>query len=586
MTLLAASGIVAVTFGRYRHRGNFAAQAVAVSAGIITLSLAWWQIAPLPFAPGRLLAFASLLVACDLAFASDGGRAFPTVGTLTAFACAAVTLLVNVGGYLTDPVALQTIGHHWGAFIGPALHVRAGLIPFVDVPLQYGAGPTTLILAFCDDARCWRGGEMVFVGSAVLQGVLLLHMAIASRRSAVQTAVITIAMFAATLLWTGQPSLGALALGTPSDAGMRYLPVTLVGYLFFFDRPRAAAAALALAVIWSPETAVMATMVYGGVVIADLGPWRAARSTTIIIVTAFATFVLVHRIIFGQWIEPAAFLEYMNHVPGPMPAMPISDTLVLFGGLVVATIMIVQRTVDLTINRRDRVVTWLLFSTATIWFGRSHPNSVCNLAPFLLLVALRYAERVTTDLSRSATRFVIATAIAALALAPWQMTARNLRWQLDPDVVSDATRKLEPGIERIRQRIANPGGLGIADIGGALVRHPSETLIWTALDPGSLWPYVPHRRRQLYLQRSSVRLGRSGFVIFEENEYPLIQDFHDGYQIASVARFEGAAALAADSTTHYTVICFDPRLSPATRQVGPRCPTMAVTTASAVTASH
>jgi hypothetical protein len=34
-----------------------------------------------------------------------------------------------------------------------------------------------------------------------------------------------------------------------------------------------------------------------------------------------------------------------------------------------------------------------LFAAASFWFGRSHPNNVCNLVPFLALVAFRVLDR-------------------------------------------------------------------------------------------------------------------------------------------------------------------------------------------------
>ena len=53
-------------------------------------------------------------------------------------------------------IDLQTAWHHWGAYIGPAQLVFAGVLPLHDIPLQYGFGPTMLLAASCK-INCWSG---------------------------------------------------------------------------------------------------------------------------------------------------------------------------------------------------------------------------------------------------------------------------------------------------------------------------------------------------------------------------------------------------------------------------------------------
>jgi hypothetical protein len=131
---------------------------------------------------------------------------------------------------------------------------------------------------------------------------------------------------------------------------------------------------------------------------------------------------------------------------------------------------------------------------------------------------------------------------------------------------------LEPDIERIREQIANPGELGVADFGFDYLRHPSETLVWTPMDPSSLWFFVPSQRRQRYIQRSSARMGRSGWAIFDDDRRFLLNDFQAGYTIAEQRDFIGAPSSADGSQRHYVAVCFNPRPDIAASIVGPACP--------------
>ena len=548
---------------------------IGAAAAILPVSLAWWAVTPAPLQLLSLAAFALVMIAVSvgLGMRREGRGGWSTA--MGIFIAAGLLLLLDLGGYTHNLLAMQVLAHHWGAFIGPALHVQAGLVPFYDVPLQYGAGPTALIVALCGYGQCWRGGEVAFAASTLLYGALILDMALTGlrRASVSRVAATTVAVFAAVMLWTGMPHVGSLAIATPSTGGMRYLPVCLVAWLLFRGHARSAAAMFALAVMWSPETAAMAIAVYGAVRTADRGIFAAGIETGLLTFTSATVFVVVHRLIFAVWIEPAVFFEYILHVPGPWPIAPVSDTLVLASALVIGGVMVARPPSDPVVARHDRVVTMLLFAAVSVWFGRSHPNNICNIAPFILLVVLRVIDR-SEHAGRVALQVAVGTSVGALALSPWKIVPYDPNWRIDPDGIAAETVALEPGIGAIRARIANPGGLGIADFGTSMVRRPSERIVWTALDPASLWTYVPHARRQLYLARTSARLRRSGFGIFEQNLDPFIRDFSGGYRIASVTRVDGPTAAVEISTRHYTVVCFDPILAPGAVQVGPRCPTL------------
>jgi hypothetical protein len=83
---------------------------------------------------------------------------------------------------------------------------------------------------------------------------------------------------------------------------------------------------------------------------------------------------------------------------------------------------------------------------------------------------------------------------------------------------------------------------------------------------------VPSGRRQLYIQRSSARLRRSGWAIFDEEQLFLFEEFRAGYTVAQQHSFLGAPSPDDGSQRHYSAACFNPRPDVAASTVGPACP--------------
>jgi len=384
----------------------------------------------------------------------------------------------------------------------------------------------------------------------------------------------TIVVFAAVFLWPGYPSVGNGLLANPSVGGIRFLPATLVACLLFFDRPALAAAALVPAALWSPESAAMSITVFGLCETARVGFTRALLRTGGLLAGGYAGLVLLHRAVFGVWMDPAAFAEYVLHVPGPLPINPISNAMVLAAILCIGGWLIMFASPDQATARRDYTATVLLFAASSYWFGRSHPNNICNLMPFLVLVAFRALDRSAgTHLpSGSVMSFGLATSAAALAFSPWQSIPYDPRATVDIQELVADFRVLEPDIEHIREEIPNPDKLGIADFGSSYTRHASEKLIWTPMDPSSLWSFVPSERRQLYIRRSSARLRRSGWAIFDPDQHFLLDDLRAGYTVAMERNFLGAPMPGDGSRRQYLAVCFDPRPDIAGANIGPACP--------------
>jgi hypothetical protein len=549
----------------------------AATAVTLVLSLAWWRIAPSAIAPLPLAAFAAILGGLTVGFSDPWKRRQHTLGIpVAAFLIAGFLLLIDLGGYRPDEPILRFLAHHWGAYVGSALHLRAGLVPFYDIPLQYGLGPTLAIAAVCDGADCWRGTECVVIAMNLAGGLLILRMVLATSvpRGPMWHYAATIVVFAAIFLWPGGPADGSGLLATPSVGAMRFLPVTLIAFLLFFGRPAAAAAALVPAVLWSPESAAMSITVFGLCEAARIGFVGALLRGGGLLAGSYAGLVLLHHATFGVWMDPLAFVEYLVHVPGPLPINPFSDAMLLAAVLGLGGWLMVRRSPDPVTAHRDRTTTFLLFATTSYWLGRSHPNNICNLMPFLVLVSFRVLDRPAGDRSLLAdvTGFGLATSVAALAMSPWHSVPYDFRATVDIHRVVADFPSLEPDIEQIRRQIANPDGLGIADFGPSYTRHPSEKIVWTPMDPSSLWSYVPSERRQLYIQRSTARIRRAGWAIIEDEQRFLFDDLHAGYTVAEQRGFVGAPSPLDGSRRHYLAVCFNPRPDIAMSIVGPACP--------------
>jgi len=550
---------------------------VTAAITIITLSLAWWQIDSVVTNWVVVIVFMSTFIVMAYGLVVETNhRSLPVALLILPFLFAGVLLLGDLGSYSERSMVLVALVHHWGAFIGPALHVRAGLVPFYDIPLQYGLGPTSLIAATCNGADCWLGTEVMVVSASVLMSFLVVCMALMTLRprSWPWQVAVTLAVFAAVYLWTGEPFYGNRVLAYPSSTGLRYLPVCAIAYLLFFNHPRWAAVLLVPAVLWSPESAVMALSVFGLSETARIGIVRAASRSLLIAAASYGTLIVLHRLTFGVWIEPATFFEYVLHVPGPLPINPVSDAMVLAATLLLGGWLLRHRSQDAVTAQRDRVVTFLLFATASVWFGRSHENNICNIMPFIVLVAVRAMDRGPTASSRlgDPVNFALAVSVAALALSPWRSVPFDPRATTDIYDIVKMIPLVDPDVRQIRHDLPNPGNLGIADFGRFYIRNPSERLVWTPMDPSSLWTFVPSARRQVYIQRSSMRLRRSGWAIFEADQNEMIKDFAAGYVVKSERYFDHGVSQPKISRTGYTVVCFDPRPDLVVNRVGPACP--------------
>jgi hypothetical protein len=544
-------------------------QLVAVAAAVTSLavSLAWWLAEePNPSVLVRLVAFVLVVAGLQAAFwfkEEAVSRSVTRYLTLV-YLIAGLLLLVNLAAYQVGP-PLYTFHHHQGAYIGPALHIRAGLVPFYDVPLQYGLGPALAVAGACELGGCWSGMQLLTVAANLAMGLLILRMALSTStaRGLRWTIAATFVVFAAVFFWPAIPNLGNLPAAAPSTGGMRFLPAVLVAFLLFFERPGVAAAVLAPAVLWSPESAYMSMAVFGVHETARLGLRRAMGRAIGIGAGAYIGMAVVHRLTYGVWVQPDVIAEYVLHVPGVLPIEWRSDVLLLIAAFGLAAWTVCRTPVDASSFRRDLVAASLLFGAASYYFGRSHPNNVCNLMPFVALVGFRTLDGQSPIGFPALNRLAViglSTTVAAGALSLWQYVPFRNGFMVNPNILAAAAANEDRAMPAIRKRIVNPEYLGIADFGWTFNRNPVETVVWTNMDPLCLWASLPSARRKLYIRRSAARLRLPGWVIIGDAERDLLNtqrdllnEFSVAYRITDVTTYMVRSPAPGGEPLTYTV---------------------------------
>ncbi len=321
----------------------------------------------------------------------------------------------------TGPIAsgqgIGTLWHHWGVYVGSAQLLVAGAVPFFDFPIQYGFGPTVTMALACR-TDCWEGAYYVISVANLFYLLTLVFGTTLLIRGMATGLILTAAgaMISAVLLWTIYPPFLVSPLATPSTGGLRFLPLALLvvsivfgeihkegslpsrlwGYLFW-----------SLSMLWSPEAAIFATMVWWPyLALRDIqsrnsrGLLPVARRMAVwLFVMLLATcllagaFSLLFWMAFGQMPDIDGYLIYILHPPGPMPANVGGPVWILLTTLALSVIAMFRAD-----DRNMRLVMVCALSTlavSTYYLGRSHDNNILNLFPFVLL-SLVSSLRVST----------------------------------------------------------------------------------------------------------------------------------------------------------------------------------------------
>jgi uncharacterized membrane protein len=543
---------------------------LATALGILAAgSIPWWIRSgdALDVSPAQILAIVALGVLAYTLLKSEHPAGKPvTLVVPGAFVLVALVLSFSTG-ILQQGDGIVNAWHHWGAYIGPAEVITAGATIYRDVPVQYGAGPTTILVAICG-TDCWPGMYWLAASTTFLYAAAIFSLAWAvGLRTAGGRVFTALACGAACFLWTAYPSALVTPVATPSTSGLRFLPATLLtvylvhaGGAGLSRRKQVIAFALwAVACLWAPESAFYASFVWWPFYLfihrrdlpllartgrAALGAAKLATVAIALALLLATAFAVVH----GNVLRAQDVLVYALFPPGVLP-VNWGGPIAYFLSCIAVSAWVLGRqwraAGDTPQFRQGLVVHLLCYATASYFLGRSHDNNLLNLFP-LVVPVLAHAMN-----SSGAPRQI--AAIAAAALIAWLPAFGWSNWRasiqegsflsLDPHGVVHRmgfTQRAVP-LRLLQARSQEPVTV-LNQYMNIVPGTPAQA--WNVVHSPANFAFMPSEYRQRYLRNTAQVLRRSGWlVVSKEYEQGWLADFEAAYRTTDVVELGPYRAL-------------------------------------------
>ena len=515
-----------------------------------------------------------------------------TMGAPTFISLLALFLLgvaaVSLTGVVSAPQGFAILWHHWSVYVGAAEALLGGAIPFRDYPVQYGMGPALLLAGLCRE-ECWTGTYMAITAANLLY---LLAMAgcvvLLTRKLPTGIALVALAaMGCAILMWTGYPADYWGPNTTPSVDGMRFFPFAALLFFILLAEERgirldAAGHALwFLGLVWSPEAAFYATVVWWPYLALRRAEATGASSATSVSVAAmrgavvalaattagFAALAIVFRIVYHDWPSIAGFTTYVRNPPGILPANPTGPIWLALAAA--ALLAIAQLRADARGIRVGFVCLMGLLAVGSYYLGRSHDNNVLNLLPFVVLALTAALAIGLKDIGSGFAQIALAGVVAYVAtfgFDSWSIAAR-----------SGQAGNIGPGRFIDEMRLAGPDSLALLD--GSLAHSPSPhapaadaaaalewlrangegSPVWVSPSmflplgvPGRAWTgmndvgtfnLLPPDEVERFIRNSAQDLRRPGWLLVDRSATsPWPKVFFEAYSVSEERSFGGYTA--------------------------------------------
>ena len=462
-------------------------------------------------------------------------------------------LIGLMAGLITTPFEaldpLYTAWHHWSALLAPVEAWRGGGVPYLDFPIQYGLGPTTLLMASCGN-DCWRG---MFYTAIVTNALYFMTLAgcaiILTERSTRGVRWLALAaLFCACFIWTGFPIQLAGPAITPAVAGLRFLSISvLLFYILLAEQRKIRRDWIGHAIwlvdlCWSPEAAFFGTAIWWPyLALRDAAAARDGRAALFTLVRggmrgaiALAAGICCLVVILSLLSHGGAtfedFLAYIGHPPGMKPIKPTGTIWIALVSILLAAAVLARQ--GLSSPARGSYVCLLGFLAACIYYlSRSHDNNILNLFPLLLLVLLAILAGVE-QIGASARGFIKAFAhtmlaamvafVATFNFAPWQEGLTHVGLNLGParmisrwtptggEGPSILPRDAVAGLSYLRGR--NAGMVMLFDDYRVIPRTSSGTA-WTSVNNVANFEPLPGAMIVDYIQRGAAAYRRPGWIL-------------------------------------------------------------------------
>ena len=560
---------------------------LAVLIGLITVSfLPWWLHNGknrLDLSPWQSLIFFSVTLLIYWALSDSRLNQLPRKRLyeffLYGFFICALLLLV-----FTPGISLVTTNfgqwHHWSAYIGPAELIHHGAIPFNDIPLQYGFGPTMTIAAACATS-CWNA---LYWSAGI--GTTLITLALAciaikiyQPKNIIEQAIILLIVLLCSIFYTAYPANLLSVLATPSTSGLRFLPGVLMLCLIvhqitkkdnrdsiantstnIFEARHVPMHLLWIAsFLWAPEAAIQTSVLWvsycawvklyplkGPSLI--LGALKIGLQFLLLLIVALISFSTIFLLYYGEWPILSTYFVYLLYPPGPEPINPngtiwfaiVSIILWFTWGKNYQNQASGDPNQKLRISQSMWVIALLCFANLTYFLGRSHDNNILNLLPYfsLLLMGIsRWSEKGVTK---------IVSTLMLSSIVGWSIlfgfTHYELAWNQQvlfdkspTALIASFDRELDSTDQYLQAKTAVEIQKN-ADARKALryIHQNSVDAVetfdkyllidagqkappWSALHGPVNFPFIPSALRQRYLQNIAQRFNRSGWVLYDKD---------------------------------------------------------------------
>lgn len=547
-----------------------------MTAAMLFATVIWWK---WPVHMGPISAVLSVLLVLGAGLLTRWSRlsALPRTGSSLIppmLLCIMIGLAV---GLLTAPFEsaepIYTAWHHWGAYLAPVEAWRAGGLPYRDFPLQYGLGPTSLLVASCGH-DCWRGMYIVTISAnalyfATLSGSVLL---LTTRSSRGVRWLALFAMFCATFLWTGFPVSFASPIMTPSVGGLRFLTISALLFHILLSEERQIRrdwighAIWLIDLFWSPEAAFFGTVIWwpylalrdvqaesGGrdVLIALFGGILRALGVLAISIAALS---LALWLVSGGNITSEQFFAYILHPPGPLPVNLTGTVWIALASITIALSILMWRKPS-SQSRCLYVCLLSLLAAGSYYISRSHDNNILNLFPLLILLLLGLLENLeciqksVQSFIRSLIHTLFVAMIAfvvtfdftawregAIQIGPLYLGPTRLISRFSPET-DDTPAMLPPdavvGLQKLRERGA--GAIVLLDRYYLMPR--SDGLAWTPVNNLANFMPLPEQAVLHYVRRGAEIYHRPGWILASAEYQHWIAAFRTAYDVREERSF-------------------------------------------------
>lgn len=489
--------------------------------------------------------------------------------------CTVIGLAV---GLLTAPLesreTIYTAWHHWGAYLAPVEAWRGGGVPYRDFPIQYGLGPTTLLMATCGH-DCWRGMYGTAIAANALYFATLCGSAIilTARLPRGVRWLALLALFCASFIWTGFPVSFAGPAITPSVAGLRFLSISaLLLHILVAERRKIPRDWIGhtiwlLDLFWSPEAGFFGTLIWwpylamrdaaaaGGARDALIALARGAVRGSVALAVGVCGLMLTLWMLSARAITSVDFFAYIQHPPGTLPVNPVGTIWIALASIALAIWVLARQ--GMSSQARSGYACLLGFLAAgTYYISRSHDNNILNLFPLLILVllaALASVERADSssqDFTGAFVHTMLAAMIAFVAtfnFGPWSEGATQAGpFTLGPArLISRLTPKQDDspavfkpdavaGLEYLRKR--NAGMVVLLDGRKGLPRATAG-VAWTGVNNLANFAPLPGSMILHYIERGAVAYHRPGWILADAEYGWWVKAFKTAYDVREQKAF-------------------------------------------------